>query len=57
MEILDGTVLVWLESAQFVKAKSGVYVLYDKNFDAIYIGESENLQNKFVKYVNTNFEN
>jgi len=57
MEILDGKVLVWLQSAQFVKAKPGVYVLYDKNFDAIYIGESENLQNKFTKYVNTNFEN
>ena len=57
MEILDEKVLVWLESAQFVKAKPGVYVLYDKNLDAIYIGESENLQNKFAKYVNTNFEN
>jgi len=57
MEILDGKVLVWLESAQFVKAKPGVYVLYDKNLDVIYIGESENLQNKFAKYVDTNFEN
>jgi len=57
MEILDGKVLVWLQSAQFVKAKPGVYVLYDKNFDAIYIGESENLQNRFTKYVDTNFEN
>ena len=57
MEILDGKVLVWLQSAQFVKAKPGVYVLYDKNFDAIYIGESENLQKEFTKYVNTNFEN
>ncbi len=57
MEILDGKVLVWLQSAQFVKAKSGVYVLYDKNLDAIYIGESENLQNTFATYVNTDFEN
>ncbi|KAG0511348.1 MAG: hypothetical protein NPMRD1_210025 [Nitrosopumilales archaeon] len=57
MEILDGKVLVWLESAQFVKAKPGVFVLYDKNFEVIYIDESENLQNKFAKYVNTNFEN
>ena len=57
MEILDERVLVWLENAQFVKAKPGVYVLYDKNLDVIYIGESENLQNKFAKYVNTNFEN
>ena len=48
---------MWLGSAQFVKAKPGVYVLYDKNFDAIYIGESENLQKEFAKYVDTNFEN
>ena len=57
MEILEDKVLLWLGSAQFVKAKPGVYVLYNKNLDAIYIGESENLQNKFAKYVNTNFEN
>ena len=57
MEILDGKVLVWLESAQFVKAKPGVYAFYDKNFDVIYIGESDNLQKEFTKYVDTNFEN
>ena len=57
MEILDDEIHLWLENAQFVKAKPGVYVLYDKNLDAIYIGESENLQNQFAKYVNTNFEN
>ena len=57
MEILEGKVLIWLESAQFVKAKPGVYVLYDKHLDAIYVGETENLQEEFAKYVNTNFEN
>jgi len=57
MEILDEKVLVWLENAQFVKAKPAVYVLYDKNLDAIYIGESENLRDKFSMYFNTNFEN
>ncbi len=57
MEILDDKVLLWLGSAQFVKAKPGVYVFYDKNFEAIYIGESENLQKEFAKYVDTNFEN
>jgi len=57
MEILDEKVLVWLENAQFVKAKPAVYVLYDKNEDVIYIGESENLQKQFAKYVDTNFEN
>ena len=57
MKILDEKVLVWLENAQFVKAKPAVYILYDKNLDVIYIGESENLQNKFAMYFNTNFEN
>ena len=56
MELLDGKVSVWLQSAQFVKAKSGVYVLYDKNLDAIYIGASDNLQKTFEKYVNQDFE-
>ncbi len=57
MEMLDDEIHLWLQSARFVKAKPGVYVLYDKNEDVIYIGESENLQNQFAKYVDTNFEN
>ncbi len=56
MEMLDDEIHLWLQSARFVKAKPGVYVLYDKNEDVIYIGESENLQNQFAKYVDTNFE-
>lgn len=57
MELLDGKVSVWLQSAQFVKAKPGVYVLYDKKLEPIYIGESENLQKTFEKYVNQDFDN
>lgn len=57
MEILEGKVILWLESARFVKAKPAVYVLYDKKLDALYIGESENLQKEFEKYVDTNFGN
>ncbi len=57
MEILEEKVLLWLESARFVKSKAGVYVLYDKKLDALYIGESDNLQKEFEKYVDTNFEN
>ncbi len=57
MEILEEKVLLWLESARFVKSKSGVYVLYDKKLNALYIGESDNLQKEFEKYVDTNFEN
>jgi len=55
--MLDDEIHLWLQSARFVKAKPGVYVLYDKNEDIIYIGQSENLQNQFAKYVDTNFEN
>jgi len=50
MEILEEKVLLWLESARFVKSKPGVYVLYDKKL-------SDNLQKEFAKYVDTNFEN
>lgn len=56
MEILDVKVQLWLDSARFVKSKSGVYVLYDKKLNTLYIGESENLQNQFTKYLDTNFE-
>ena len=56
MELLDEKVSVWVQSAQFVKAKPGVYVLYDKNLEVIYIGESENLQKTFEKYVTQDFE-
>lgn len=56
MEILEGKVLLWLESARFVKSKPGVYVLYDKKLEPIFIGESDNLQKEFEKYVDTDFE-
>jgi len=56
MEILNDKLRVWLESAKFVKSKPGVYVLYDKNKDIIFIGESQNLQERFSKYVDANFE-
>ena len=56
VEILEGKVLLWLESARFVKNKSGVYVLYDKNLNVLYIGQSDSLQKEFEKYVDTDFE-
>jgi len=56
MEILEGKVLLWLESARFVKNKPGVYVLYDKKLNVLYIGQSDSLQKEFEKYVDTNFE-
>lgn len=57
MEILKEKVQLWLDSARFVKSKPGVYVLYDKDLNAIYIGQSDNLQKQFEKYADTNFEN
>ena len=56
MEILDDRTRVWLDSAKFVKAIPGIYVLYNRNKETIYIGESENLQQTFTKYVDTDFE-
>ncbi len=56
MNLLDDKLHLWLESSRFVKAKPGVYVLYDKNNEVIYIGQSDNLQEKFVKYLDANFE-
>jgi len=57
MELIDDKFRVWLDSAKFVKAKPGVYVLYNRNKDVIFIGSSENLEETFTKYVDTNFEN
>ena len=57
MEILDEKIQLWIDSARFVKSKPGVYVFYDKKLNVLYIGSSENLQNEFSKYLDTNFEN
>lgn len=56
MELLDDKMRVWLESAKFVKAVPGVYVLYNRNKDVIYIGQSNNLEETFTRYVDTEFE-
>ena len=56
MELLDDKMRVWLESAKFVKAIPGVYVLYNRNKEPIFIGETNNLETTFTKYVDTEFE-
>ena len=56
MELLDDKMRVWLESAKFVKAIPGVYVLYNRNKDPIFVGETDNLEERFTKYVDTDFE-
>jgi len=56
MELLDDKMRVWLESAKFVKPVPGVYVLYNRNKEPLYIGETNNLEKTFSKYVDTDFE-
>jgi excinuclease UvrABC nuclease subunit len=56
MEILDDKIHVWIDSAKYVKAMPAIYILYNRNKEIIYIGESQNLQNTFTKYVDTDFE-
>jgi len=56
MELLDDKMRVWLESAKFVKPIPGVYVFYNRNKDPIYIGETDNLEKRFTKYVDTDFD-
>lgn len=46
----------WQENARFIKKGGGVYVLYNRNREILYIGESENLQETFTHYLDTSFE-
>jgi excinuclease UvrABC nuclease subunit len=56
MELLDDKMRVWVESAKFVKPNPGVYVLYNRSRDPIYIGETNSLEKTFETYVDTEFE-
>jgi excinuclease UvrABC nuclease subunit len=56
MKLLEDKIHVWIDSARYVKAKPGVYVLYNRKEEPIYIGESDNLQKQFSTYLDTNFE-
>jgi len=56
MELLDDKMRVWLENAKFVKPIPGVYVLYTRSKDPIYIGQTMNLEQTFTKYVDFEFE-
>ena len=55
MELLDDKMRVWTDSAQYVKPNPGVYVLYNRSKDPIYIGETDNLEKTFANYVDTEF--
>jgi len=56
MELLEDKMRVWVDSAKFVKPNSGVYVLYNRNKDPIYIGETDSLEKTFETYVDTEFQ-
>ena len=56
MELLDDKVRIRIDSAKFVKPVPGVYVLYSRSKEVIYIGETNNLEETFTKYVDTDFE-
>jgi excinuclease UvrABC nuclease subunit len=56
MELLEEKIHLWIDSARYVKAKSGVYILYNRKLEPIYIGESDNLQKQFSDYLDTNFQ-
>ena len=56
MELLDDKMRVWTDSSQYVKANPGVYVLYNRKRDPIFIGETNSLEAEFAKYVDTEFE-
>lgn len=56
MELLDDKMRVWTDSAKFVKPNPGVYVLYNRSKDPIYIGETDDLEKTFGNYVDTEFD-
>ena len=56
MELLDDKMRIWIESAKFVKPIPGVYVLYNRRKEPIYIGATDNLEATFTKYVDDDFE-
>ena len=56
MELLEDKMRVWLASAAFVKPMSGVYVFYNRKREAIYIGNSTNLEKTFSEYVDADFD-
>lgn len=55
MELLEEKIHLWIDSARYVKAKPGAYILYNKKLEPIFIGESENLQKQFSEYLDTDF--
>ena len=56
MELLEDKMRTWIESAKFVKPVPGVYVLYSRSKEPIYIGKTDNLEETFTKYTEQDFD-
>ena len=56
MELIEEKIHLWIDSARYVKAKSGIFILYNRKLEPIFIGGSENLQKQFSNYLDTNFQ-
>ena len=52
---IQGNLYLWGERAKGVPEETGVYALYDKNRNMIYLGGSSNLRETFTNYLETNF--
>ena len=55
MELLEDKMRVWLESAKFVKPVSGIYVLYNRSKQPIFVGQTDNLEKTFTELFDTDF--
>ncbi len=55
MELIEEKIHLWIDSARYVKAKSGVYILYNRKQEPIFIGASDNLQKQFTEYLDSEF--
>ena len=56
MELLEDKMRIWIDSAKFVKPSPGVYVLYNRKKEPIFIGQTDNLEKTFTHYVDDNFQ-
>jgi len=52
---ISGKLFVWEEGANYAPEEPGVYVLYNKDRDLIYVGGSINIRGTFAHYLETNF--
>ena len=52
---IAGKIYVWGDRAKHVPEGPGVYALYNEAKSLMYIGESVNLQERFINYLETNF--